>query len=1013
MSNRTRTLACIVFLLAPAAQAQVAHETVDAGFFENMSWRCIGPYRGGRVTAVTGIPERPLVYYFGATGGGVWKTENAGITWKNISDPYFKTGSVGAIAVAPSNPDVIYVGMGESSLRNDISYGDGVYKSEDSGRTWKHIGLEDSRHISRIRVHPINPDLVYVTALGHVYGPNQQRGVFRSLDGGGTWEKVLYLDEKTGAGDLAMDSHDPDVLYAGMWQVIYTPWGRYSGGPGSGIYKSTDRGDTWHELTEGLPKGEKGRIGIDVSPVNPNRIWALIEADEGGLYRSDNAGLSWQFVSDYIHLTRRHDYYTHIFADTQNEETLYVLTAPFMKSVDGGKSWSHIRVPHGDNHDLWIAPEDNRRMINGNDGGANVSFDGGASWSRQDNQPTAQLYHVTTDTRFPYRVYGAMQDNGTISVSSRGSGSRRGYGDLYSVAGGESGYIAIHPDNPDISYGGSYWGRMTRYDHSTKERRDISIRPELPGGRPGADLKYRFNWTFPILISPHDPTLLYAGANVLFRSKNEGRSWQIISPDLTRNDRAKMRDGKLTHFYGTIFSLSESPRTRGLLWVGSDDGRVHLTRDGGEKWEEVTPESMPEWSRVSIIETSPHDPAKAYLAVNRFDLDDTRPYIYRTDDSGKTWELIIDGIKNSDFLRVVRADPERPGLLYAGSERGVYISFDDGAVWQSLQLNLPAVPVHDLAVKKDELIAATHGRSFWILNDLSRLRQLNDGVVSSEVYLFQPGNAHSARGYEPVVNYYLRDKPGDEITLDFLDPDGKIIRTFSSKRETIDAGRAPRSGDSGRRPLSARRGMNRFVWDMRYPGAVEINGGTFLMGGSLRGPLAPPGVYRVRLTARGKSQAQSFEIRGNPEFPATGEDYRRQFDLLTAIRNKLSLTHEAVNTILDLSDSIEGDLATLEKRRDKQDAVEAGRRLKIRLSELLNELVEMRFQGHDDQTLVNPLKLNNRIASLQSCAGTDTGPTEQCYKNFEELVRELDEHLSKLKEITDKDLPNFNNLKRN
>ena len=853
-----------------------ANAGYDSNLFKAMKWRSIGPYRGGRVTCVTGVPGQPLVYYFGATGGGVWKTEDAGLTWNNISDGYFKTGSVGAIAVASSDPNVIYVGTGESCLRNDISPGDGVYKSEDAGKTWKNIGLSDSKHISRIRIHPEDPDLVYVAVLGHVSGINKERGIFRSKDGGQTWEKILFVDQQTGASDLSMDPTTPRILYAGMWQVNLTPWGIYSRGPGSGLYKSTNGGDNWVKLTEGLPKKTMGRIGIAVSSVKPDRVFSIIEAEDGGLFRSENGGKTWLLINDDFQLRHRPAYYTHVYADTQDADTVYVLILPFLKSVDGGKTFQRIIVPHGDNHDLWIAPEDNKRMINGNDGGTNVSFNGGKSWTRQDNQPTAQMYHVTTDNRFPYRVYGAQQDNSTISVPSRRTG-RTVVPDMYPVAGGESGYIAVHPENPNISYGGSYWGFITRYDHSTKENREISPWPESPAGRPAAELKYRFYWTFPIVISPHDPNIIYAGSNVLFKSTNEGQSWEVISPDLTRNDKSKQQDGLVTQVYCTIFTVAESPLKKDLIWAGSDDGLVHITLDGGKNWQNVTPKEMPEWSRVSIIEASPHDAASAYFAANRFDLDDCMPYIFKTNDYGKTWKLITKGIPKGAFARVVREDPKRRGLLYAGTEIGVYVSFDDGESWQSLQINLPVVPIHDMVVKDDDLVAATHGRSFWILDDLTPLQQLTDKIVSSKFYLFKQRDTYRAQGYNAVIHYYLKDKPEKETTLDFLDAEGEEIKSF--------------------KPKQASPGINRFEWDMRYPDAIGVKGGSLIYGGSLRGPVAVPGTYQVRLTVDSESFTKSFEIKKDPRIEVTKEDLQKQFDLLIKIRDRLRDTHKAVNQI--------------------------------------------------------------------------------------------------------------------
>ena len=626
-----------------------------------LQWRFIGPSTGGRVTAVSGVPGQPLVYYMGATGGGVSKSEDGGLSWAPISDPYFRTGSIGAIAVAPSDPNVLYVGTGEACLRNDISHGDGVYKSEDAGKTWSHVGLDQTRHISRIRVDPRDPDRVYVAALGPVFGPGRQRGVFRSEDGGQNWKRVLFVDEKSGASDLNIDPHNPRVLYAGIWQVVIRPWGIYSGGPASGLYKSTDRGESWTELTSGLPAGIKGRVGVAASPARPGRVWALVEAENGGLYRSDDSGQSWSQINDDFQLRRRHYYYTHVFADTLDPETVYVLTSPFMKSVDGGRSFRSIRVPHGDTHDLWIAPEDNQRMVGSNDGGANVSFNGGASWTGTENQATRQLYHVTTDNQFPYRVYGAQQDGSTISVPSRGGGSFGGVPDRYPVGGGESGYIAVHPENPNIVYAGTYWGRLTRHDHSTGATRNISVSPELPAGRPAAEWTYRFNWSFPVLLSPHDPRILYAAGNILFKSTTEGESWEAISPDLTRNDKSKQQDGWLSQIYDTIFTVSESPLTAGVIWVGTDDGRVQLTRDGGKNWVDMTPPTLPEWSRVSLVDASPHDAAAAYLAVNRFDLGDPGVYIFRTHDYGQSWQSITQGIEEGDFVRAVSRRSGSPG----------------------------------------------------------------------------------------------------------------------------------------------------------------------------------------------------------------------------------------------------------------------------------------------------------------------------------------------------------------
>jgi photosystem II stability/assembly factor-like uncharacterized protein len=1035
-------------LLFVAIGTGKAAEKYDTSLYKTMKWRCIGPYRGGRVTAVCGVPGDPLMYYFGATGGGVWKTEDAGLTWKPISDGQFKTGSVGAIAVAESDLNVVYVGMGESSLRNDISHGDGVYKSEDGGRSWKNVGLRNSRHIGRIRIHPRNPDLVYVAVLGHIYGPSEEGGIYRSKDGGGSWKKVLYVDDKTGAIDLSMDSTNPRILYASMWQVKMAPWGIFSGGPGSGLYKSTNAGDTWVELTEGLPKGPKGRIGVSVSPVNPDRVWAIVEADDGGLFRSDNGGKTWHLVSSDSFIRCRHSYYTHIFADTQDPDTVYVLTRPIAKSVDGGKTFERIRVPHGDMHDLWIAPENKKRMIVGDDGGASVSLNGGETWSSIYNQPTASFYHVNTDNQFPYHVYGAQQDNTTVCIASRTSGLGITQTDWYPVAGCESGHIAVHPKEPSISFGSCFWGSISRYDRRTGETRDISPFPIKPMGLTGAELKYRFTWTSPLVMSPYDPDTLYAGSNVLFKTTDQGQSWVVISPDLTRNDKSKQED-VLSHMYCTIFAIVESPLQRDLIWVGSDDGLIHITTDGGKNWQNVTPKMMPEWSRVSIIEASSHDAATAYAAVNRWELADHKPYIYKTSDYGRSWRLITKGIPGGDFVRVVREDPKRKSLLYAGTETGIYVSFDDGESWQSLQLNLPAVPVHDLAVKEDDLVAATHGRSFWILDDLTLLHQLTSDVVSSKAYLFKPWDTYRMKtsmrrigastgvGQNPpggvVVQYYLKEKPEEEIILEFLDEEGKAIKAFRSKeraKEEVveDPYLAFFGGGSGSTSVSAEAGMNRFEWDMRYPDARGIKGGTTLFMGNLRGPRALPSTYQIRLTVGSESHVKSFEIKKDPRISASQEEFQEQFDFLIKIRDRLSAAHDAVNQILGLHRDLKATLELVKGLDNEKVITEEAKKLDGRLASVLNEIVATRIRESKDLNFAiynanrfdsyapfivfaPTLKLNSRIANIQgSVSSVDGKPTDQCYENFNVLSAELDKQITELKEIIEKDVPAFNKL---
>jgi photosystem II stability/assembly factor-like uncharacterized protein len=718
--------------------------------FEGVKYRLVGPFRGGRVLAVAGVPGQDDTYYFGAVAGGMWKTTDGGLNWRPLWDKFPEASpSVGAIAIAPSDPNVIYVGTGEACIRGNIVMGNGVYKSTDAGKTWKFAGLRDTYSIGRMIVDPKDPNIVYVAALGHPFGPNTTRGIFRSRDGGKTWQRVLYVDDKTGGIDIQFDLSNPNILFAGMWQAVRKPWTMESGGPGSGLYRSADGGDTWTKLTgKGLPEGTIGRIGVATTS-NPNRIYALIEAEKGGLFRSDDGGERWQLVTDDRRYRQRAWYYTHVFADPKNPDVVYILNTGTYRSIDGGKTFAPVRTPHGDNHGFWIDPDNPRRMMNGNDGGATISTDGGASWSTIMNQPTAQFYHVVADSRFPYWLYGAQQDNTTVAIASASATGGIDGSDFYDVGGGESGYIAPDPDDPEIVYAGSYGGDISRYDHHTGETQMVNPWPRNPIGWGMADLKHRFQWTEPIAFSPHDPHTLYYAGEVLFKTTDEGKSWTIISPDLTRNDKSKQqssggpitKDNTGVEVYDTIFSVVESPAQKDLIWAGSDDGLVHLTRNGGSNWENVTPKAMPEWGTVSMIEASPTDAGTAYVAVERHKMDDFAPYAFRTTDFGKTWTSVVNGIPDDDYVHAVRVDPKRKGLLYAGTERGVYVSFDDGGNWQPLQLNLPMAPVYDLIVKNDDLAVATHGRSFWVLDDLSPLRQWSDSLKAKDVYLFTPANA--------------------------------------------------------------------------------------------------------------------------------------------------------------------------------------------------------------------------------------------------------------------------------
>ena len=805
-------------LLLHAAPSVAQATAYDTSMFHALSWREIGPYRGGRSVAVAGSAARPLEFWMGTTGGGVFKTTDGGASWDPATDKYFG-GTIGAIGVSESNPDIVYVGAGEFDIRGNVSHGDGVWKTTDDGKTWESLGLTETRQISRVIVDPHNPDVVYVGALGHVWAPNAERGVYKTTDGGKTWRKVLFRNDSTGVSDMAMDPNDPNTLYAAMWQAGRKPWLLVSGGAGSGIFKTTDGGEHWTELTHnpGLPKGIIGDIGITVSPADPQRVYAIVESDSGGVFRSDDGGATWTRTNQERKLRQRAWYYSRIFADPKDSNTVYVVNVSFFRSTDGGKTFNPIAVPHGDNHDLWIAPNDPKRMIESNDGGATVTFDGGKAWSDED-YATAQFYHVTTTTDFPYKVCGAQQDNSTLCGPSRWPGGIP-ISEWQEVGGGESGYIQVRPDSTNIVYAGSY-AYLSRMDLSNGQRRDIIPWPDNPMGHSAEDLKYRFQWTFPILISPHDPNTLYLGSQVLFRTHNGGQSWEIASPDLTRHDPATLgpsggpitKDQTSVEYYATIFAIAESPVVKGVIWTGSDDGLIYVTRDNGKTWSNVTPKDLPPFTRISIIDASHFGAGTAYVAANRYQLDDDAPYLYKTSDYGKTWTRIDAGIDRTQFTRTIREDPERRGLLYVGTERGVWVSFDDGSHWQSLQRNLPKVPVHDLEVTQGDLVAATHGRSFYILDDVSALRQLTPEIAQAPMHLFKPraayrvnwgggfggggGREHPVGKNPPngAVVYYTLSSPNQKVTLDFLDAkvhDNIALNLFDRRDQILAVGTAP------------------------------------------------------------------------------------------------------------------------------------------------------------------------------------------------------------------------------
>lgn len=1026
MTYLKRTLATLTIAalasLGGAAQtsvpqpAQTAPGAVDASLLSGLRWRSIGPARGGRSQAVAGSAARPMEYYFGATGGGVWKTTDGGLNWRPVSDRHFSSSSVGAIAVAESNPDIVYVGMGETQLRGNIIQGDGVYKTTDAGRTWTHMGLEKTMAIGRVRVHPQNPDIVYVAALGDPYASTPDRGVFKSTDGGKTWTRVLFRDEKTGAVDLVIDPKSPDTLYAGMWEVFRTPHSLSSGGPGSGLFKSTDGGRTWTELTKnpGLPKPVWGKIGITVSGADSNRLYAIIEAAEGGLFMSDDAGATWTLVNDDRNIRQRAFYYTRVYADPQAKDTVYILNVSFYRSTDGGKTLRSIRVPHGDNHDLWIASNDPRRLAQSNDGGANISFNGGESWTDQDFA-TAQFYNVFTTNHVPYHVCGAQQDNSTACVPSTG-------GELYPVGGGESGYIAPDPEDTDVFYAGSYGGLLTRINRRTGERRNINVWPDNPMGHSASDITERFQWTFPIVIAPTDPNVLYVGSQHVWRSTNEGQSWEKISPDLTRHDPSTMgpSGGPITldqtgvETYATVFTIAPSPIDGNIIWTGSDDGVVHVTRDGGRNWQKITPPDLPEFTRISLIGASPHDAGTAYLAGNRYQRADRAPYVYKTRDFGKTWTKIVAGLPADDFARAIREDPQRRGLLFLGTEKGIYASFDDGGHWQSLRLDLPVTPVHGIQVKDNDLVIGTHGRSFYVLDNISVLRQATSSMTNEPLVLFDPADAVRSVSRGVFVDYYLKDA-ADKVTIEFLNPAGKVIRSYESaakppaaerpaEMEEEEEGGGRRGGPPAR--VTATKGMNRFTWDMRYPNAVDFPG-LIMWAASTRGPAAPPGRYQVRVTANGVTKTQDFEIKRNAAVPGvTDADLHEQFTLAMRISDRVSDANRAVIRIREIKQSITDRIGKTNDGNVKA----AGQALIEKLTDVEGEIYQHRLRSGQDP-LNYPIRLNNKLAALQGTVESgDYRPTDQAYAVFKELSARLDIQLERLDALVRRDVAAFNKM---
>ena len=1025
--------------------AKTTENLIPDNLFHNLRYRNIGPFRGGRSVAVAGNANQPETFYFGGAAGGVWKTADGGISWRNVSDKFFKTAAVGALAVAPSNPNIIYAGMGEAFIRGNMATGDGIYKSEDAGKTWKNIGLENTHVISNIVINPHNPDIVFVAALGHVFGDNTERGIYRSKDGGQTWQKVLYVDDKTGASDIAMDPNNSQILFAGMWQSYRKPWMLSSGGPGSGLYKSIDGGNTWKDISHnpGLPTGILGKICVSVSGANSNRIYAIIESKNGGVYRSDDDGNTWMRLFHGSDLTQRAWYFSKIYADPKNENLVYApQVSGILKSVDGGMHFSPMRTPHGDNHVMWIDPQHPNIMINGNDGGASVSYDGGKSWSSEDNQPTAQFYHVAVDNQFPYHIYGAQQDNSTVKILSRTSSYAITDKDWWPIGGGESGYVAPDPENPNITYGGEYDGVIVKYNIKTGQDQYVDVWPDNPMGHGAKDLRDRFQWTFPIVFSPNNPKILYTASQYVYRSNDAGMSWTRISPDLTRNDSTKQlssggpitQDNTAVEYYNTIFALAESPVKAGVLWAGSDDGLVHVSEDNGKTWINVTPKDIPAWTTISTIEPSHFDPAVAYLAARRYRLDDFAPYIYKTSDYGKHWEKITDGLPVDGSSFVIREDPKDSHLLFAGNLTGVYVSFDGGKQWQSLKLNLPVVPVRDMAIqnRENDLVLATHGRAFWILDNIEVLRQMNADVENSTVHLFKPERTYLTKGYgfhrpgmafgeNPVnglvVYYYLKDEPkeNETIKLEFLTQAGKPIITFSNKKSPDgrpkhiskefyrDSTRVQR----GFLPVKA--GMNLFVWNLRYPDAKSVPGAV-IWDGDMSGPQIVPGTYQMKLIAGKDTLMQNFDVVIDPRYKVTQADLQAQFDLLMEIHAKLNQTNKGILKIRKAIGQINGYLSRLKGFPNIDSLENTAKPLINKLNEIENALIQVKSHA-DEDPLNYPIRLNNKLAALAATVGASYNrPTKQEYEVLSELSKQVDSQLNELKPLLDQKVKSFNSL---
>ena len=1036
-------VASLPFALGSPASAQApvppGNPTVDPSLLEALEYRMVGPYRGGRSSAVWGVPDDPSAFFMGTTGGGMWRTEDYGVTWNPVSDDYFG-GSVGAVAVASADPNVIYAGGGSADIRGNTSTGRGVWKSTDQGKTWAFSGLGDAGQIGRIEVHPRNPDLVYLAALGRPFGKNETRGVYRSTDGGESWENVLFLNDSTGAADLSMNPRNPREIYAGMWRAQRKPWAMVSGGPEGGVYKTTDGGETWRKLAGGLPEGIVGKVGVSVSPANPDRVWAIVEAEpEGGVYRSDDAGETWARTNSENNLRQRAWYYTHVQADPRDENTVYALNTSLYRSVDGGRTFEVIPVPHGDVHDLWINPADPEVMVVANDGGGQVSVNGGETWSTYQNQPTAELYDVIVDNDFPYRLYGAQQDNTTISVPAWTSANLLHPKEAWlNVGGCETGPIALHPDHPEVVYAGCYGGVIDRYDMTRDQVRNINLYPQLQLGSATSDLRYRFQWVSPMVVSPHDPDVVYHGSQYVHRTTDGGMSWETLSPDLsTDNPEHQYQAGGPINadvtgveIYNVVFSIAVSPHTPEVIWAGTDDGRVWISRDEGETWNEITPPGMPELSTVDEIDPSVHQPGRAVMAVQRYRMDDFAPYVYVTDDYGENWRLVTDGANGipADYpVRTVREDPVRRGLLFAGTEFGLYVSFDDGANWQSFQLNLPVTPVTGMRVAHGDLVISTQGRSFWILDDLTPLRELTEEVASAPAYLFQPrdayrvtkGNAGGLSELGPAVapsgaaiHYAVADGGPDAVTVEILDETGESVRTFSSDSTA--------AAEAGTARLTTEPGLHRLRWDLNYPGPRVADGA--VIWGYTGGVKAPPGTYQVRLSAGDVNETRSFEVLKDPRLDnVTQADFEEQFRVAMAVRDSLT-------QVADVLEELQGIMAQIDEVVEKADFAGQGDEVTpladtvdTELTAVQEDLMQTRNQSGQDPIRFPP-KLDNQWVELYNfltgvdgyiSGGPEGRPTEGAMERYDDLSAEwrrvrgryqgvLDDHVRRFNELVER-----------